>query len=199
MAWSHTTEISTSNRVVIRITGAVDSTDTSYDIPWSALSPLLSDADIVGRKATRDDVSIDNIEGSCAGWTYAAGKGTVADNNLSFYWLTTTSGGADEEVFVGNVKTKATGGGKRSGLANMAKNYRTNLRRSGPFRSTLDSRRRSPAFFGKQKSSIGSKAKPTTSTLGNTNDDVFRVKLSSTPQASSFKGASFLVTFRPNQ
>ena len=182
MAWSHTTEISTSNKVVIRITGAVDSTDTSYDIPWSALSPLLSDADVVGRKATRDDVIIDNIEGSCAGWTYAAGKGSAADNNLSFFWLTTTDGGADEEVFVGNMKSKAR-------LANNSMRHNTKLR-SGKVANQRVS------FL--QRRIKGSLQRPVTSSLGNTSDNAFRVKLSTTPQASSFKGATFLVTFRNN-
>ncbi len=181
MAWSHTTEISTSNKVVIRITGAVDSTDTSYDIPWSALSPLLSDADVVGRKATRDDVIIDNIEGSCGGWTFATGKGSAADNNLSFFWLTTSGIDADEEVFIGNVKKKAT-------LAN-------NMRHNTKLRSGKVAGRRVPFL---QRRIKGSLQKPMTSTLGNKSDNVFRVKLSTTPQASSFKGATFLVTFRNN-
>jgi len=185
MAWSHSLEISTSNKVVIKIIGAADSIDASYDIPWASLSSLVSNTNDIGRTSTRNDIYVDNIEGSCGGWSYSTGRGSAPDNNISFFWLSTTSGNADEDIFIGASKQMSGSKSKRSHIANNSMRHRT---QSGISK---------PKFVGKlQKGGI---VKPQTSSMGNTNDDAFRVKLTTTPSASSFVGASFLVTFKADR
>ena len=179
MAWSHSIIKNTSNTTTIRVVGAVDSTDATYNIPWSDLASLVSPDIDSGRTASRDDVYINNIEGGCAGWEYSTGRGTSSDNTIDFYWLTTASGGGDETVWIG----PAHGSGS---LANKSK--------SGKFKINSIKTKNKISWVGVTQK--GAARKPASSSMGDTSDNCFRISLKTTPTASSFKGATFLITFK---
>jgi len=188
MAWSHSVINSTSTKVVIRIVGAANTTTPVHTIPWSDLSPLVSSGEDYLRNTSRDDVYISNIEGSIGDWTTSGGRGSEPANGADFYWLTTASGGGDETVWIGTLTTMAGGKQQTQSLANNANRGNTS---SGTTKGK-------PEFTG-QFSQRGGLKRPATSSMGNTSDNAFRIELYSTPETSSFIGATFLITFKVNR
>jgi len=189
MTWKSSVVKSTSTEVVVRIDAAANTVTTVHAIPWSDLSPLVSSGEDYLRDTTRDDVYISNIEGSSTNWTYDGGRHSgQPDNALDFYWLTTDSGGHDETVWIGFCAEEAGSIPTHQHLAN-------NLHEGNTSSGNIKGK---PNFTG-QFSQRGGLKKPAGSTMGNTSDNAFHIELTTTPEAMSWGGASFLITFRVNR